>query len=735
MLGHAMPRTKRIFGASSFPAVSSSVLIFCFFFTLYGLTIHARLRYGDETERYLQAQSLVDRQSWIIRQVPGHERLAADGNNYSQFELGYGLLLVPPYIVGSVVSHFFPMTDRDAIPLLFVALLNPLISALTCVVLFWFMRALRVRERIAVCVAALYGLGTLVWPYSKGLYREPLQAFTLLVAVYALYLFRQTDKQRWYWIAAVSFGYLVFTKIANGIMLPLFGLYIAWVLFEEFRRAPSRGGLIVLIGRTLLFALPMFGFLAIQGAVNAIKFGDVLEIGPSNYRDPAIYFSLATLGDGITGFLFSPEKSIFLYAPPVILFLPAWWESFRRHKVDALFWLALVAVNLLYNSAYEYWGSVNWGPRYLVLVVPLLILPLGIAIENAQGWTRRLWNAAAVIALCAGLFVQLVAALVDDREVLETLGRGGDLAGALDLLGHRSIDSLLLSVSTDGTVFVINLFGWGLLALAGLLALWLIVRIWGASPGLRVSLRHNGALAVIVPGLLSAGLVGGLVAQKPAFQAKGNAKYVAGNAFFVERRYCEAQALYLKALYFDTTFAQESRTRLEQIVPAARGIEIPLMDRMTQFLNSDGATIQTDSSETLLGDGALQIRAPSNRQVTAEVDSEFIDADPNTPYVLAGWLRTEGLAGKGGAVVGWYEDDGKWRHARNMDLQSVLESRGWLPFRDTITTLPTTRRILIKVSLWQAYGTVWADGLRLVAIDPKGPPQPPPLCVSVPVGN
>jgi hypothetical protein len=156
---------------------------------------------------------------------------------------------------------------------------------------------------------------------------------------------------------------------------------------------------------------------------------------------------------------------------------------------------------------------------------------------------------------------------------------------------------------------------------------------------------------------------------------------------------------------------------------------------MTEILNPDAAVVDRDQNDTLFGDGSLRIQALPGKEISIEVDSQFIDAKPNTRYVLSGWSMTQGLYGSGGAIVGWYEDNGKWGSSRGQDVQDVIESRGWQPFRTTITTLPTTRRILIKLGLWKEYGTVWIDGLNLVEIKAAGPVQPPPLCVNSPDEN
>lgn len=133
--------------------VSVSILVFLFLFSIYAFTMSGRIRFCDEGERYLTAQSLVEQRDWSIRIQPDlHRKIGVDGRNYSSYELGSVLPLVPFYTLGVAVSGLFPSSDSNWVKMLFAGLLNPVITALTAVVLYKFCRALDCSPKISFFV-------------------------------------------------------------------------------------------------------------------------------------------------------------------------------------------------------------------------------------------------------------------------------------------------------------------------------------------------------------------------------------------------------------------------------------------------------------------------------------------------------------------------------------------------------------------------------------------------------
>ena len=81
---------------------------------------------------------------------------------------------------------------------------------------------------------------------------------------------------------------------------------------------------------------------------------------------------------GLYGFLLSPGKSIFLFAPPAILALAGLRALWRRDRGLATVAVLLPLADLLFFCKYSQWeGGYCVGPRYIVPALVLLCLGLG----------------------------------------------------------------------------------------------------------------------------------------------------------------------------------------------------------------------------------------------------------------------------------------------------------------------------------------------------------------------
>ena len=708
-------------------AISPSVLVFCLFFALYTLTIYGQIRYGDEAERYLQAKSVVEKQTLIIPFIPGEGTTGVNGNPYSQFEMGFGLWVIPFYAFGHWIAGWFSPSEADRITLLYVSLANPVITALTCVVLYAFARAIGLAFYESLATTFVFGFATIAWPYSKGLYREALQSLCLLLAVYAVYKARVLPSQRWLWISGSAFGFLALTKVANLAMLPVFLGFIVFIFVPIWANWKILARWMRAIQAVIVFLIPVIACLVFQGIINVIKFGDFLNIGPYNYGNPLPYFSFANLIGGLVGLLVSFEKGLVFYVPPVLLFVPAWILFFFKNKIDAIFVLLLIVLHILFSASYVAWdGGSYWGPRYLVEIVPLMMLPLGFLWQVQNKWTRWIWRLASTVIVGLGLGVQLLGAWANDREYMDIVGKMIDIGGALDLVRHSAMTSLMFSLTPNG--FQTSFYGALLISVIVLCGIGLVLQPKLKQAHSGNSLRASLAALVVGLGLILGGMVIGLVAGfSTAFAAQGNTYFTTAESFYADKRFCEAEGFYSRALYFDTRFSQVSANRLLELAPLARGTRIDIGDLEKLGTDYEYATAEWDSSVKLFEDGSLRLgsfHAPAN----LEADSPFFSIVGNTRYELSGWLRTSGIAGDTSGIIGWYEDNGKWQNPRTMDVVRAGGTHGWVLFRQTITTLATTKRALVKAGLWDSSGAMWIEGLRLVQVSSEVPSPRSPAC-------
>ncbi len=709
--------------------ISASALLFLFSFSLYVFTMSGMIRYGDEIEKYRVAQSIVEPQSFSFRPTAMRTAAGVGGRNYSIYELGQTILQVPLYLLGKASYSIFPVPDINWITMLFVGLLNPLLTALTCVILFKTCVALGYRYRVSLALTILFGLGTIAWPYSRGFTREPLLTLLTLLSFYAVYRFQKSQDLRWLLAAGAAAGYLTFSKFIHAMVIPFLLIYVAVVVFQAGRRAHlDRRQTTIEIAKGLgLFLAPAFLLLTLQSIYAWLRFGTFFA-GIAGTKNSPLDWILYLLpqshpATAIAGLLILPDKSIFIYSPPVVLFLVAWFKWFKSKTQEAILLLALLLIEFVAVISRPDWdGGSWWGPRYLVQVTPFLILPLGVLLESSHRAVRRLWEIVFAIFFAMGLFVQILGAFSDDREYLDITGKGIQLAGAIDFLRHGAIDSPVISLSPTGSPLQINSFGILLGAIVLGLGFAIAWRMRRSVDEHKSSSRLSWAFLTLILLIEFGGFVGWIVAPyAQVLAAKGNTRYVAASRFLADDRKCEATAMYLMALNWQTTYQQQAAERIEQLLPRAKGKLMAIDDPMHWIEAPEGTSIEDDPSVTITGDDSIRFSAPVGKDANVSISSGPIRVLPNTQYELSGWTKGEALYGTGYGVISIFEDNGNWEDGRTTDIQAMDETRGWQPFRGSITTLPTTRRLFVKAGLYKTYGTLWVDGVQLIQVDPNAP--------------
>jgi hypothetical protein len=182
--------------------------------------------------------------------------------------------------------------------------------------------------------------------------------------------------------------------------------------------APARRDRATLLRRLvvagLAFGVPLAAWLLVLLWHNQVRFGSPLEAG---YSDEGFTTPLYV---GLYGLLFSSGKSIFLYSPIVLLAIPGLVFLWRQRPAEAVLVGSLSLVTLLYYGAWWAWyGGWSWGPRFLVPLLPFLVLAAGAAM-SARRWAR--W--AAVPLALAGLGVQMLGTLVDFNAYIDGITGG-----------------------------------------------------------------------------------------------------------------------------------------------------------------------------------------------------------------------------------------------------------------------------------------------------------------------
>ena len=159
------------------------------------------------------------------------------------------------------------------------------------------------------------------------------------------------------------------------------------------------------------------------GWYNWARFGDPLESG---YKYAPDFFGFGgSPAAGVSGLLFSPGRSVFLYSPILIAALVGLVLLWREHRALAATLVAIIVANLAFYGIYPaWWGGWGWGPRYLVPTMPFLILPLLPLLQRWHDLPRTARRAIYGLA-AAGVVVQVLDISLDFSHQLQLLVESG----------------------------------------------------------------------------------------------------------------------------------------------------------------------------------------------------------------------------------------------------------------------------------------------------------------------
>ena len=382
----------------------------------YGLTGYFGIRSPDSEVVFRTARSLVEE---------GDLALEADGLPWKGFGTSRG-------VDGKVYSVFGPLQPLASVPLVYLAsrmaphgggpggvshyvggglsafvggrppqlpaehrlrswtaVFNVVVT--TLLVLTFFLLTLRLTGSNAASFlsSALFGFGTLVWPYSGTFFSEPL-AMLFLTLSFLLLIGPGAGLPGWMMLlSGLSLGLSVTAHLSAILFVPFVGAYV--LIGERSHRF-----------RDLLSWATGLGIpLILLGWQNTAHFGSMLETGRGVGEWQ--YAHWVSPGAGLFGLLLSWGKGLVWLSPAIVLGLVFYRKLVRAAPLFALLMLGSVVFRLLFLASRSDWhGGFCLGPRYMLLALPVFLLPTGLAFRDqiAGRHLRSFVATATVVVLC-----------------------------------------------------------------------------------------------------------------------------------------------------------------------------------------------------------------------------------------------------------------------------------------------------------------------------------------------
>jgi hypothetical protein len=316
----------------------------------------------DETLWFAPPDALVTSQRYPISPLPEDEASLA-------------ALAAPLYML----AHAVP-----GLGLLHVVwLYNILITVLTGMLVYAVGLALGYGWKPAFLVALAFGAGTIAWPYSRTLFRDPTVMMLITFCFWMALIARQSSGRR---------RLLALFLLAGGVVLAawvkvtaLFALP-ALLVFAAPRvsgRPRLRRVLYALIGCALVLGVALA---FVPGVPQALQ--QLIPAGMARWFRVTAYTQAA-----VHSYLFSANGSVWGASPVLLLGIPGAALLLSRGKPRLLSAALLLAICYAVGHAYltgvHWFGGLSIPPRFMLPVVPLaalLMLPVAQAVFQGSRW-------------------------------------------------------------------------------------------------------------------------------------------------------------------------------------------------------------------------------------------------------------------------------------------------------------------------------------------------------------
>ncbi len=343
--------------------------IFFVALAVYVLTYTGAFKSNDERALFSGTDSFVKRGDFTVNQIYWDYThvgmLTTAGDMVPNYEPAQMITAIPFYLWGRALGAAVQG----------VMFFGAVVMAASVALVYLCMVELDYGRRASALAAFVYAFATMAWPYSRTFFREPLTTLAYLLAVYGLLRYRAAVRRRLLWpaVTGAALGLALTTKQISVALIP--SLLLLAVPCGRNRPGTARAK----IGAVLAALVPLGIILLLSRLYTISTLGGVQLFA----RDIVDYTTNPQLSQSVpirmlralVGLTISPYKGFLWYSPVLLLGLLGAIPFTRRRLWEGLAFLALVGVHLLGYSRYNYWsGGVAWGSRYMLPVVPFLVM-------------------------------------------------------------------------------------------------------------------------------------------------------------------------------------------------------------------------------------------------------------------------------------------------------------------------------------------------------------------------
>ena len=291
---------------------------------------------------------------------------------------------------------------------------GPLFSSLSVATFFLISRAFKYKTTTSLLLAFILGLATIFFSYSQTSFNITPSVFFMLAGFLFFKKFIDNQKILYSIVSAtfLVFGYMIRHDVVF-VIIPLFFFLVLSVIFQKTWTLTS---IIHKIKKIISFTLPLILGYEFDRTIELMRYSiESTRTMATDIVGQAAAFGISgtwqeVYGTGTLGLLFSPGVGLFIYVPILLTVFFAFPDFFRKNKLFTILLLVIPSIFIIDFGSMNIWqGFTAWSPKYLYLIIPFLLLPLGASIEKRG---RKILPIICILG-CIGFFFNFVNIIQD----------------------------------------------------------------------------------------------------------------------------------------------------------------------------------------------------------------------------------------------------------------------------------------------------------------------------------
>lgn len=256
-------------------------------------------------------------------------------------------------------------------------------------------------KRSAFVLALAYSIATPAFAYANNFLGHQIAAFLLVAAFYLLFQSGRGVRVTSYaLLAGLVLGSVVIVEYQTVLIAGALGLYAIYKL-RNWKLIVGMG----LVGLPPILLAAFYNWSIYHtplpvGYLYSPLYSEVHHTGLISLTYP----KLDVLGE----LMFGLRRGLFLISPFLLLCVPGFVYFARAAKWRAEFLVCLWSVFSfwMFNSSSAMWqGGFAVGPRYLLPMLPFMVLPIAFALTRARSWWTRAGVAVLLFGSLAGVWI------------------------------------------------------------------------------------------------------------------------------------------------------------------------------------------------------------------------------------------------------------------------------------------------------------------------------------------